>query len=88
MDENTYDRRIEFSFIKLDDFKKDLWGAKVYRGKFAGNTIRKIHENIMQSLGKQGAELRQKTSVEVFFSKFKSPQKSITSEKVSHDENL
>ncbi len=88
MNESSQGQKIEFSFIKLDDFKKDLWGAKVYRGKFVGSTIRKIHENIMQSLGKPGAELRQKTGVDVFFSKFKSPQKSITSEKVEVDENL
>jgi hypothetical protein len=88
MNEDHFGEKIQFSFIKLEDFKKDLWLAKVYKGKFAGITIRKIHENLMQSLGKDSAALSQKPMRDIFFSKYKSPQKSITSEKEGLDENL
>ena len=88
MDERPYLPKIRISFILLDDFKKDIWSAKVYRGKYVGHTIRKIHENIMQSLGKPSAMLGQKSMSDIFFSKYKSPQKSITSVKEDTNEIL
>ncbi len=77
-----------FSFILLEDFKTNLWNAKIINGIYAGQSICKIHENIMQSLGKSAATLSQKPMHDIFFSKYKSPQKSITSPKVGIDENL
>lgn len=89
MDENyIYGERFQFSFVRLDEFKKDLWSAKVFKGKFTGISIRKIHENLMQSLGKEAASLSQKLMGDIFFSKYKSPQKSITSAKAGADEIL
>jgi len=84
----SFERNAEsiYSFVKLEDFKRDIWEAKVLNGKYQGQSIRKVHENIMQSLGKENANLGQKPMQEVFFSKFKSPQKSITSKKVGLDE--
>lgn len=88
--ENTYGRRDRgfFAFIKLDDFQKNLWDSKVLSGIYQGQTICKVHENLMQSLGKQGASLSQKPNREIFFSKFKSPQKSTTSTIQEADEIL
>ncbi len=88
MDERSHFSKVRISFILLDDFKKDIWSAKVYRGKYAGHAIRKIHENIMQSLGKPSAMLGQKSMSDIFFSKYKSPQKSMTSVKVDTNEIL
>ncbi|MFN8945522.1 MAG: hypothetical protein ACK5WZ_12975, partial [Pseudobdellovibrionaceae bacterium] len=68
-----------FCFIMLDDFQKNLWEAEIIFGKFKGHTLRKAHEKLMQSLGKTDATLGQKSMQPTFFSKYKSPQKSITS---------
>ena len=71
----------KFAFVKLDDFKENIWEAKVCNGKYEGLSIRKVHENLMQMLGKESASLGQKPMQEIFFSKYKSPQKSIASKK-------
>ncbi len=90
LNENTYGRldRGFFAFIKLDDFQKNLWDAKILNGIYQGVSICKVHEKLMQSLGKECAELQQKLPREIFFSKFKSPQKSTTSKKGEADEIL
>lgn len=66
-------------FILLEDFKKNIWNAKFINGKYSGQSICKVHENIMQNLGKESASLSQKPMQDIFFPRFKSPQKSITS---------
>ncbi len=90
LNENTYGRqeRGRFAFISLEDFQKNLWGAKVLNGIYQGQSIRKVHENLMQSLGKTAASVGQKSLREIFFSSFKSPQKSNTSLKHEADESL
>ncbi|MGZ3797112.1 MAG: hypothetical protein ACXVB1_12135 [Pseudobdellovibrionaceae bacterium] len=81
--ENSYGQRSKsyFAFIRLEDFQKELWDAKVLNGNYQGLSLCKVHENLMQSLGKANATLGQKPIKEIFFSKFKSPQKSTTSQK-------
>ena len=69
-----------FLFIRLDDFKKDFWNAKIIHGKFKGHSICKVYENAMQSLGKTNASLGQNTSRAIFFKTTKSPQISTRSE--------
>lgn len=88
--ENVYDRseRGRFAFVRLEDFQKNIWEAKVLNGIYQGQSICKVHENLMQSLGKQGATIGQKQNREIFFSRFKSPQKSITSPEKETDEIL
>lgn len=66
----------KFQFIRLDEFKKEIWSTKIFSGSFSGHTVRKVHENLMQSLGKETANLGQKNLLEIFFGKYKSPQKS------------
>lgn len=79
--DNPFGRRhkVQFLFIRLDDFKKDLWAAKILSGIYAGQSICKVHENLMQSIGKTAASLVQRPMQEIFFSRFKSPQKSTIS---------
>lgn len=64
-------------FCLLDDFKKSAWGAKVLGGTLQGTSIRKLHANLIQTAGKTNARLSQKEMAEIFFPKFKSPQKSM-----------
>lgn len=64
-------------FCLLDDFKKNAWGAKVVGGALQGTSIRKLHANLIQTAGKTKATLSQKQMAEIFFPKFKSPQKSM-----------
>lgn len=70
-----------FSFIRLDDFKSQAWEAKVFSGAHVGLSVRKIHTNLMQSLGKTDAIIGQNNLKEIFFSEYKSPQKSKLYEK-------
>jgi hypothetical protein len=44
-------------------------------------SIRKLHANLIQTAGKERANLPQKSMAEIFFPKFKSPQKSMGSVK-------
>lgn len=74
-------RTKQFSFIRLDDFKNHVWEAKVFSGANTGISIRKIHANLMQSLGKTDAITGQNNLKEIFFSSYKSPQKSKACEK-------
>lgn len=69
-------KKNKFQFIRLEEFKKEIWSTKVFSGSFAGLTIRKVHENLMQSLGKTDATLGQRNLIDTFFGKYKSPQKS------------
>lgn len=63
-------------FVLADDFKEKIWEANVINGKYKGHTIRKLTANLLQNLGKQTANFGQKSLKEIFFPKFKSPQKS------------
>lgn len=73
----TQFRATSYCFIRLDDFKNHVWEAQVFSGANIGLSIRKIHENLMQSLGKTDAITGQNNLKEIFFSEYKSPQKSI-----------
>lgn len=68
-------------FVLLSDFKEKIWQAEVLNGKYAGQTIRKLHANLLQTLGKNTANFGLKSLREIFFPKFKSPQKSLTYQK-------
>lgn len=69
-------KKNKFQFIRLEEFKKEIWNTKVFSGSFANLSIRKIHENLMQSLGKESAILGQRNLIDTFFGMYKSPQKS------------
>ncbi len=69
----------KFCFILLDDFKARIWGAEIISGKFKGVSISKLTANLLQTLGKAAPNSRQNELREIFFPKFKSPQKTITS---------
>ncbi len=66
-------------FCLLDEFKNLAWGAPVLSGPLKGQSIRKLHANHIQSVGKANAKLGQRSMTEIFFPKFKSPQKSMAS---------
>jgi hypothetical protein len=68
-----------YAFILLDDFKLNVWNAKVLNSELNNLTIRKLHENLLQIPGKETPKLSQKVMCDLFFPKYKSPQKSITS---------
>lgn len=68
-------------FILLEDFKKNVWNAKFLNGNYVGQSVCKVHENVMQKLSKDTANLSQKPMQDIFFPKFKSPQKSNTSKR-------
>ena len=75
-----------YVFVLLDDFKQSAWGAVVINGKLKGMSIRKLHANLIQTAGKERANLAQKPMAEIFFPKFKSPQKSMGSLKSAFDQ--
>jgi len=68
----------DFAFISLDDFILQGWEATVRIGRYEGLSIRKIHENLLQKIGKDPAKLGQMPDWMAFFPKYRSPQKSIT----------
>lgn len=76
-----------FAFVLVDDFKERIWGAEVFMGPMKGESIRKLHANLLQSLGKTAAKMGQKPMREIFFPKFKSPQKTATCSKEEKSEN-
>jgi len=63
------------AFVGLDDFKARIWEAQCICGTLRGHTISKLHANLIQSLGKSAPKSRQKELRELFFPRFKSPQK-------------
>lgn len=67
-----------FAFVLVDDFKDRVWGAEVFLGPLKGVSIRKLHANLLQSLGKEAPKVGQKEMREIFFPRFRSPQKSFT----------
>lgn len=85
-DYNYRQRGNFFSFVLLDDFKNRLYEAEVFTGKFKGESIRKIHANTLQKLGKTEAILEQKSLKDIFFRKYKSPQKSTLYKKGAFNE--
>jgi hypothetical protein len=70
-----------YAFVLVDDFKKSIWEATVFLGPMKGMSLRKLHTNLMQSLGKPAPNVSQKPLREIFFPKFESPQKSFGYEK-------
>ncbi len=64
-----------FAFILVDDFKQRVWGAEVVIGPLKGQSIRKMHANLLQNLGKDNSKIGQKEMRDIFFPKFRSPQK-------------
>lgn len=82
---SSYDnRKKQYCFVRLDDFKNQIWDAKVFTGSNAGINILKIHTNLMQTLGKTDATFGQNNLKEIFFSEYKSPQKSKTCAKIEN----
>lgn len=63
------------AFVGLDDFKTRVWDAQCFMGKLKGLSIRKLHANLWQSMGKIPEKYRQNSGPEMFFLKHKSPQK-------------
>lgn len=83
--ENSFhQRKKQYCFIRLDDFKNQIWDARVFSGANAGISIRKIHSNLMQTLGKTDASFGQNDLKQIFFSEYKSPQKSKIYEKIDN----
>lgn len=72
---SDFDLRKRVAFVRLDDFKKSVWGATVLGGQFQGLTLRKLHENLVQRVGKKAENFGQTSLQEIFFPKFLSPQK-------------
>ena len=67
----------KIAFIGLDDFTNRIWDAECLRGGLRGISIRKLHANLSQSIGKPAPNIRQKDLGAIFFPKHKSPQKSL-----------
>lgn len=63
------------AFILAEDFKKNVWDAKIINEPYKGHTVNKLHTKLMQSIGKESAKLDQTNLQNVFFQKYKSPQK-------------
>ncbi len=72
---NQYKLDSKFRFVLLDDFKSNIWGAKVSHGEYKGVSLRKLHENVVQTLGKETPKIAQRNLKNIFFPKYKSPQK-------------
>jgi hypothetical protein len=68
----------KYAFVLTEDFKKRIWEAEVILGPMKGLSIRKLHANLLQSLDKSAPNMGQKPMQEIFFPKFRSPQKSFT----------
>jgi hypothetical protein len=73
--------RNRFAFVLVEDFKEKVWGAEVFAGSMKGVSLRKLHTNLLQTLGKTTPNIGQKPMREIFFPRFKSPQKSNAWEK-------
>ncbi len=63
------------AFVTLDDFKARVYEAETFRGKLKGISLRKLHANLLQSIGKQPPKIPQRDMRQLYFSRFKSPQK-------------
>ena len=74
-----------YAFVSMAEFVEKGWEAVVRVGRSAGLSIRKIHENFLQSIGKDVSKMGQKPDWSVFFPKYRSPQKLIT---YTNSENL
>jgi hypothetical protein len=66
------------AFVLMDDFKQRIWNAEVIMGPMKGLSLRKLHANLLQNMGKDVAKIGQKDMREIFFPRFRSPQKSFT----------
>src|SRR5262249_32965570 len=86
--ETAEDLGKRYAFVLLDDFKQNAWSAMTITKALKGMSIRKLHANLIQTAGKDSAKLAQKTMAEIFFPKFKSPQKSMRSIRSDRDAAL
>lgn len=66
------------AFITLDEFKEKVWEVESFIGDLKGHSIRKLHENALQSIGKTPEKIVQNDLKSIFFPKYKSPQKIIS----------
>ncbi len=66
------------AFVLTADFKQRVWGAEVFMGAMKGSSLRKLHANVIQKSGKLTPKAPQKDLKEIFFPKYRSPQKSVT----------
>jgi hypothetical protein len=73
-------------FVLLDDFKENIWEAKIVSAAAKGESLRKVHANLIQRASKREAKLNQKPMRDIFFPKFKSPQKSDVSVVLKEEE--
>lgn len=71
----------KIAFVIMADFKQRIWGAEAIMGEMKGLSLRKLHANLLQTLGKDAAKIGQTDMREIFFPRFRSPQKSFTYEK-------
>lgn len=78
---NAYKHK-QYCFIRLDDFKNQVWEATIFSGANIGLTVRKLHTNLMQTLGNSNAINTQNNLKQIFFSEYKSPQKSKACDKI------
>ncbi len=63
------------AFVGLDDFKERIWESQSMMGALKGVSVSKLHANLLQSMGKSPPKYRQINLKQLFFSKYKSPQK-------------
>lgn len=70
-----------YAFVGLDDFRQRVWSAEVMLGPLKGQSIRKLHANLLQSVGKLPPNFGQKEMQGIFFPRFRSPQKLTACEK-------
>ncbi len=62
-------------FVLLEDFKKNVWGARGINRPLLGVSLRKVHENLLQSTGKGAPNFGQTAMRNIFFPNVLSPQK-------------
>lgn len=63
------------AFVLLDDFRRDVWGAKIAKGYMQGESLRKLHANELQKVSKGPANIQQFNMRGIFFGKHLSPQR-------------
>jgi hypothetical protein len=70
----------KFCFVLVDEFKTQTWSSRIIFGKHKGQSIRNLHANLIQTLDKSPPNFGQKEMWEIFFPRFKSPQKAMICE--------
>jgi len=69
----------KISYILIDDFIKHGPAAEIFAGDFKNQSLRKVHENLWQTVSKSIEKMGKVSDWEVFFPKRKSPMKSVKS---------